>query len=341
MTRSLGRELLLTGAAGLAMLAIGYLLAGVSVLVGTIVFYLFAWGAASVAWAIHAGVAGRLSLGHAAYFGIGAYSAAIVQTQTSLSVWLAFPIAIVAAALVGAGIELATGRMRGIYYALATFAFAQLVWLIARAWRSFAGGTEGITIPYASHASLGALQFTTAHPYVLLAGVVAVVCLLVSCGVHHSRLGYFARALRDAEPAAAAIGLVAVPWRAATAGISAGLTAVVGVVVVQNLLFVDPDSAFAFDISTLVMLPAILGGLNMVWGGIAGAAIIIPLRQWFLTVDAAGGAVQWIAYGAVLAAIVLFVPQGLLGLAVRRRRRPGAAGDAPPEESARPVEVAR
>lgn len=299
---------------GIGVVIASYYVAGTSFLAADILFYLFLWAGAGMAWAIHAGLAGRLSVGHAAYFGIGAYTAALFQTRFGLSVWLAFPVAALLSGLIGAIVELVIGRLEGIYYALATFAFAQLLWLVARSWRDLTRGTAGITIPFDARKGVAGLMFTDAGPYVASAGVAALVCLGCFLLINRGRLGYFVRALRDAPNAAAAIGLSANKWRAWTAAISAGLTSIIGIIFIQNVLFVDPDTVLGFRISVLVMLPAIVGGLNITYGAIVGAAIIVPIRQWLL----AGGvgesvSLQWILYGIALTTIVLLMPDGVVG----------------------------
>lgn len=313
--RTIGRWVIIAG----AVVAATYAFAHLSFLASDIAFYTLIWGAAGTAWAIHAGPAGRLSLGHAAYFGIGAYAAAIIETRTSASVWLAIPVAMLLAGILGAGLELATARLEGIYYALATFAFAQLIWLVARSWQSLTNGTAGITVGFPTSTGVSSLIFAQSEGYVMVAAIFAVVAVGVAAGVHYSRIGYFVRALRDAPAAAAAAGLSANTWRPLTAGLSAALTAAVGIVVVQNVLFADPDSVLGFNISILIMLPAILGGTNVFYGSIIGAGMIVPLRQWLLSTNTGlPGGVQWIVYGVVLVVVVLALPQGITGFLASR-----------------------
>lgn len=327
-----------TPRARMAIFGFGWCLGVLLVLIGAFVlgqrsffwsdvlFLFFIWGGASAAWAIQAGPAGRLSIGHAAYFGIGAYCAAIFQSTLEINVWLAFPGAMFMAALVGAALETLTGRLHHIYYALATFAFAQLLWLIARAWRDVTEGTAGITVNFdATDEGIGKLMFTDPGAYVVLAAIPALLSVIAFILIRSSRVGYFIRALRDSPGAAASIGIMPRRWRALTAALSAALTAMMGIAFFQNMLFVHPDSVLSFQISINILLPALLGGLNIAVGPIIGAAFIIPMRQWLFSgaLDLSA-AMLWVIYGITLTIIVLFVPGGLAELlrkVYRRARR--------------------
>lgn len=316
----------------LLVLVAAFVLAKRSFFWSDVLFFFFIWGGASAAWAIQAGPAGRLSIGHAAYFGIGCYAAAIFQSTFNLNIWLAIPFAMILAGLVGAVLELLTGRLHHIYYALATFAFAQLLWLIARAWRGVTRGTAGITVRFDGTAGVGGLMFSEPAAYVVMAAVPALLCVGAFVLVVRSRLGYFIRALRDAPAAAASIGITPSKWRAVTAALSAALTAMMGTAFFQNVLFVDPDSVLSFHVSIDILLPALLGGLNVAIGPVIGAAFIIPVRQWLLA-GALGvsAAMQSMIYGIVLAAVVLFVPGGLAQLVAtvskRIRKRVSSFGE--------------
>jgi len=283
-----------------------------SVTLTDIVFYTTLWGSAATAWAVQGGLAGRLSLGHAAYFGTGAYATVVAGEQSGLSPWALLSLAVVLAVGIGVLIELVTARLEGIYYALATFAFAQILWLIARGWTSVTGGTAGLSLPIPKSNFLKSGQFLEPAHYTILSTLLLAITVAVYYLYGRSRRGYYVRALRDSYKAAIASGIPTLSSRASAAGISAGLTACTGFLFATYIAFVDPDSTYSFQVSTLIILPAIIGGSTIFLGPTIGALLLIPFRQWLLSTGLSElNGLDWIVYGMALIISVLFLPEGL------------------------------
>lgn len=287
-------------------------------LVGDLAFYTFLWAGVALAWNLTAGFAGRLSLGHAAYFGFGAYAAAILFEGYGISPWIALVVGMAFAAGLAATVELATVRLAGVYYSLATFAMAELIGILARGWRELTGGTGGITMPF--EASILNMTFIGKTGYVWLAfGYVVLVFGLIS-GLLHARFGFFLKAQRDDPDAARSVGVNPERVRLIAGILSAMLTAAGGTLYAQYLLFVDPEVAFSWQLSVKAALIGIIGGLGTVSGPIWGALLLIPAERWLLaTMGGTYGGLASMIYGLVLIAAVLLAPRGIASVLERRR----------------------
>jgi branched-chain amino acid transport system permease protein len=305
------------------LLATGlYNAVGPDPVLGDLIIYALIWSGIAQAWNITAGLAGRLSLGHAAYFGLGAYASSILYLNYGVTPWAGALVGAVLAGLAAAVVEIATVRLIGIYYSLATFAIAELLALLARGWTPLTGGTGGLTLPFMP--SLPNMTFAGKQGYIWLALGFALICLIVTFMIVTSRFGYFLRAQRDDRDAARMLG-VHVEKTCVVAGvISAMLTAIGGTIYAQYLLFIDPDVGFDWYISVRAALLCIIGGLGTLAGPLWGAALLIPVERWIQS--ALGGSFGGLApmvYGVVLIVVVLVMPQGIVPrlLTVLRRRR--------------------
>ncbi len=282
------------------------------------------WGAAATAWNLIGGYAGGLSLGHAAFFGIGAYTSSLLYTNFSVSPWFGALAGGVLAMLSALVIGLITIRLRGPFFALATLAFAAILGIAATNLRSLTHGSEGMTIPYTP--SLSNAIFASKLDYYYLALAMLAAYLALTWWIAGSRFGYYLVALRENEDAAQALGIDGLRLKLAATLLSAFMTALVGSFYAQYRLFFEP-SIFATSLSTQIALFAIIGGLGTVWGPLLGAAILVPLTN--VLQSALGSSIPGIdafVYGTVLILAILFVPSGLVSVArsvlVRRPLRP-------------------
>jgi|DewCreStandDraft_5_1066085.scaffolds.fasta_scaffold00399_65 branched-chain amino acid transport system permease protein len=278
-----------------------------------IVIMTLLFAAAGSAWNIVGGYAGQLSLGHAAFFGIGAYTTTLLQIHLKVSPWVGMwagaLLAVVAAVLIG----WATLRLQGPYFAIATIAFAEVLRLTTLHLRDFTGGAVGLTVPYLGNRPWY-FQFEQKvyYYYVILAlvlGIVATVRRMAS-----SRLGYYLIAIGQNETVAEAVGVPAVSTKLKALTLSAFLTALCGTFYAQYIYFIDPFSVLSLGLSIEFALVAIVGGVRTVWGPVLGAALLRPLTE--LTQAALGATyagVQLIVYGSLLILVILLRPEGLIG----------------------------
>ena len=280
------------------------------------------FAALAQAWNIAAGLSGLTSLGHAGFFGAGAYMSTILLLRFGLSPWIGLLAAAALGALLAALLSLPTIRLRGHYFALATLAFGEAMRVIANSWSSLTGGPVGMSVPF-SEPSLVAMQFQSLRPYYYLFLVALVITCLTFERIRRGALGLRLRALKNHPDAAASLGVDTVRAKFTVAVISGALTASLGVLYAQFMFFFDPDTVFGLaGISVRAALIAIIGGIGTLAGPIIGALLIIPVEELsnMLFSSKAAGLSQ-LVFGIVLILVVLLQPRGLLALLARKRSR--------------------
>jgi branched-chain amino acid transport system permease protein len=287
------------------------------------------WGAVSSAWNVAGGYAGQVSLGHAGFFGLGAYSAALLATRWNASPWAGLLVGMVLATTAGLIIGYLSNRLRGPYFVLATIAFSQILLIVASRWRGFTAGSEGIPVPF--RPGFWTLGFVDKAVWVYLMLALAVLLYVVQRYLERSRLGYQLGAVREDEDAAQSLGVPARRLKVAAVAVSAALTALCGGFWAQYVGFVDPFYVFSVDLSVRFALGAIIGGLGTALGPFLGSLLVttleIYLRAQFGGIGAGLVGIYLIIYGCALILVVRFVPQGLMGwLGDRLRLRPAEAG---------------
>jgi branched-chain amino acid transport system permease protein len=265
------------------------------------------------------GYAGQVSLGHSAFFGLGAYSAALLGTRWGLSPWIGLLAGVGLSTAAGLAIGYLANRLRGPYFALATIAFSQVLLIVASRWRGFTQGSEGIPVPF--RPGLWGLGFADKTVWVYLVLGVAAVLYLVQWYLDGSRRGYQLAAVREDEDAAQAIGIASRRLTVVAIAASAALTSVGGTLWAQYVGFVDPFYVFSVDLSVRFALGAILGGIATPLGPFLGACLITALETYLRAAFGGIGAglvgLYLIIYGCALIVVVRFVPRGLVGWLAR------------------------
>ena len=267
-----------------------------------------------VAWNLMGGYAKQLSLGHAAYFGLGAYTSTILEIRFGISPWLGMVAGGVVAMLASLPIGWLCFRLRGPYFAIATIATAQVLMLLFLKFRDFAWGAEGTTIPNFGDAPL-MMQFDDKSSYYYVALGLLALGLIITCRIEHSWMGYYLVAIGEDEDAAEAVGVNAPRIKRDIYMISAFLTALAGTFYVQYIYFIDPATAFSFNISVEAALVSIVGGIGTLWGPVVGTVLLETtsalLQSWL---GSSAGGVQLTVYSLILIAVILWRPSGLLGV---------------------------
>lgn len=282
---------------------------------------IFLFATLAQAWNILAGYCGQISLGHAIFFGTGAYTSGVFVARDVASPWAAMLagalLAVVLSQVVGAPVF----RLRGHYFAIATIAVGEIVHILAVNW-DFIGAARGLYIPIKRPDSLVNFQFhqSKAVYYYIVLGL-----LLLGLGVtrliERSRLGYYFRAVREEQDAAASLGVPVARTKRVAFAISAALTAACGTFYAQYLLFIDPESVLPLSLSILICLVAVLGGVGTLWGPLVGAVVLIPLGEVTrIYLGGTGKALDLVIYGALIMVVSVVQPAGLVGIARRFRR---------------------
>ena len=278
------------------------------------------WGAAAGAWNIAGGYAGQISLGHSAFFGLGAYAAALCGARWNISPWYGV--------LIGAGLAAGTGtiigflanRLRGPYFVIATIAVSQVLLLGAARWRGFTAGSEGIPVPF--RPGFWTLGIADKRVWIWIVLALALAVYLVQVYLERSRRGFQLAAVREDEDAALSLGVAARRLKVVAIAVSAAFTAVCGAFWAQYVGFVDPVYVFSIDLSVRFSLAAVIGGLGTALGPFLGAVLVTTVETWLRAEFGGLGShlvgLYLILYGSALILMVRYAPQGLMGLFHKR-----------------------
>jgi branched-chain amino acid transport system permease protein len=267
-----------------------------------------------VAWNLIGGYAKQLSLGHAAFFGLGAYTSTILLIRFGISPWIGMLAGGVVAMAASLPIGAVCFRLRGPYFAISTIAFAEVLMLLFLKFRDFAWGAEGTTIPNFGDSPL-MMQFDAKAAYYYIALALLAIALAITWWIERSWIGYYLVAVGEDEDAAEAVGVNVPRIKRHIYLISAFLTALGGTFYVQYIYFIDPNTAFNFSISVEAALVSIVGGIGTLWGPVLGTVLLevtsALLQSWL---GSSHGGVQLTVYSLILMAVILWRPTGLLGL---------------------------
>jgi branched-chain amino acid transport system permease protein len=271
------------------------------------------------AWNILGGFGGQFSFGHALFFGTGAYIQAIAQLQGGINAWVALPLAIVGAALVGLFMGALTFRygLKGSYFALVTLAFAEVFRILALS-VDFTGGGVGLMVPLRE--SVGNLQFSSRAGYLWVVLAMVVAALLVTWWLRNGRFGAYLQAVRDNEDAARAVGVNPFRVKLGAIGLSAAFMGAAGAFYVQVFQYIDAGIAYGPAVSIEALVAAIVGGMGTMWGPVLGAVVLHVLSDLTRNLFGELPGINMVIYGTVLVLIVIFVPRGIAGIGLSVRQ---------------------
>jgi len=273
------------------------------------------------AWNIVGGYAGQFSFGHCAFFGVGAYVSSLLYIKAGISPW----VGMIAGALLGAGLGGFIGyltfryKLKGAFFALATFAFSEMLRIITLNW-DLTGKAMGILIPLKKLPSFRDFQFTDKLPYYYIILSMVILVLLISYWLDHSKLGYYLKAIREDEEASGSLGIHIVKYKIMAMLISCSLTAAGGVFYAQYMFYIDPDIAFSPDMTMEMVLRTMLGGVGTVFGPLIGSTVLESTSELMRTFLGGYKGLHIMVYGAILIVVMIFFPHGLMGL-IRKGRR--------------------
>ena len=278
-------------------------------------------GGIALSWALLGNLGGMVSFGHAAFFGVGAYTSAVLSMQYGLPIFLGLLMGGVGAVL-SAVLMLPVLRLRGPYFALAILAYAHIFRIIATEWQSVTGGSAGIaSIPQLP--TLFGIDFSTKIGNYLVILTIVLVFAWIYDRIRRSPQGLALRAMHDSEDATRVVGVNNTLLKALMLLVSAFMCGVVGAFNAHYINFLEPDYAFSALWVTIPIVAAIFGGYRTISGPLIGAVVVYLVDQLFVKNIMPTG--HQLVLGLVLVVMIIASPDGLLGLFRKFKRKKDAA----------------
>jgi branched-chain amino acid transport system permease protein len=301
------------------------------------------------AWNLIGGYTGQYSVGHAAYFGVGAYSVMMLlqfkQVAPWWGVWVGALLSLVVALIIGS----ICFRLRGPYFVLASIAVAEIVRVSVLNLKDLTNGAEGILVIDIPPLVVGGRLITdwmSKVPFYYIGLTLALLVILTATMVKNSKLGYYFQAIREDQDAAHSLGISLPIYKNIALGLSALFTAMAGSLYAVYVGFIDPSTVLALDLSVQIVMIAIIGGIGTIPGPVIGALVLVPLSEalrsnmltdalinWGVVSEESGVGVflkehlsqaHVLIYGILVVIVILFMPQGILGFGRKLFTRKGA-----------------
>ncbi|MDA3128478.1 branched-chain amino acid ABC transporter permease [Aliibacillus thermotolerans] len=258
------------------------------------------------------GYAGQISLGQAAFYGVGAYATAIMTTTYGLSPWIGLIFSIAIAALLAYIMGYTMARLSGYYLAMATLAFGIIVHSVLVEWRSVTLGASGFYgIP---SINIFGYTITQGIPYYYFVWAFAIIGIIICLNIVHSRVGRALRSIHDSEIASSAMGVETGKYKTQIFVLSAIFAGVAGWLFAHMSYSISPSS-FTLDASIIFLAMVVLGGSSSVWGAVLGTVLITMIQ---VTVHTLGeqftfitSEFEHVVYGLILVLVIIFMPRGL------------------------------
>ncbi|OLC71650.1 MAG: branched-chain amino acid ABC transporter permease [Deltaproteobacteria bacterium 13_1_40CM_4_68_19] len=276
-------------------------------------------------WNIIGGFAGQYSVGHSAWYGLGAYGAFILLQRKAIAPWFGVWVAIAAAVIIAVAVGWITFRLRGPYFVLASIAVAEIIRLAALNWKELTNGAEGILAADVPPLRLGGTVITDWNskiPYFYMGLGMALFCIAVNFLVKRSKLGYYLQAIREDQDAAHSLGIPLTLSKNTGLAISAACTALAGGFAALYIGFIEPQGVFGIEVSIQMVLTCIIGGIGTVAGPVIGAVVVVLLSE---ALRASLSSAHLLVYGVLVIIVILTMPDGFVGFIAHRLRRKAAA----------------
>lgn len=261
------------------------------------------------------GYAGQISLGHAGFYGLGAYTSGIISSTYHISPWVAMLVGAIGTGIIAYIIGIPIFKLKGHYLALATLGLGLIIHVIFVEQVTLTGGPSGLTksIPYLS---IGDLELSNDFKYYYLVWLIALLGVIIANNVVHSRVGRALRSIHGSEFAARSMGVDTGKFKLWVFTLSAVYASIAGSLYAHYITFISP-SPFGLMTSIQFVVMAVVGGLASIWGPIFGVAGITVLTEALKTaipklIPKAGGEYEIIVYGTILVTIIIFLPEGLI-----------------------------
>ena len=270
-------------------------------------------------WNLMSGYAGQFSFGHAAFFGVGAYTSSILYVDFGVSPWIGMAAGMAAAALLGVGIGFLSFRyrLRGDFFALVTLAFAEILRVLFNN-SEMLKGAGGVLIPYRDVWQEFQFGDDRIFYFILLAMVIGFTALIGV--ISRRKLGICLVAMKESQSVAQSLGVPVLAYKLTAMAVSGAMAAMAGTFYAQYYGFIDPGVVFAAAISVEAIVPCIIGGAGTLGGPLLGALIIVPLQELSNSLFEDVHGLNMVIYGLLIVAFVMFCRDGIYGTAIKRMR---------------------
>ena len=277
------------------------------------------WATLAVSWNLFSGYSGLMSFGHAAFFGLGAYTVVLLEVKFGISPWIGIPVAAFIGGLSGALIGASTFRLRGHYFALAMLAYPLGI-LYVFEWL----GLQEVTFPRHLNSPILHMQFADVRFYAVLAVILLLIAIGINLRVARSRFGLSLLAIKQNELAAEAAGIDPFSWKLRAIVLSGAIAGAAGGLYAVVMLIVTPNAVFGMLISAQALIFSLFGGVGTIAGPVIGAMVLVPVSELLNAElgDKLPG-IQGVVFGLAIILTVLLAPEGILPkiLAVFAKRK--------------------
>lgn len=278
-------------------------------------------------WNIISGYGGQVSFGHSVFFGIGAYGAGLAVVKFGSLPWFGAPLGMLAAAAVSIVISYPCFRLKGHYFAIATFAIVEIFNRLFMIWDAV-GGALGLDYPILPDGWLNFSWSSTKTGYYIGALAIFLLVFGIVRHIEKNRMGYYLLAVREGQETAESLGVNSTVVKLGAMATSAALAALCGAFFAQYNYRVDPPMVMSLDMSMKFVLITILGGLGTFWGPFLGALVLIPLQEYTRAyLSHLGPGVDLIIFGLIIIIVMVKEPRGIMGLLGYISRKLGKTQD--------------
>lgn len=271
----------------------------------------FLWIGATASWNLNCGYSKRLSIGHGAFFGIGAYTVFLLFMKLHLSPWLGMIIGGLISAAAAFILGMATLRLKGTFFVLSTIAFAEIIRIFVISSKGLTGGSMGLLLPY--EPGLLNMSWNSKIPFAVITWGYMLLLLFVCARMERSKFGFYLIAIGEDRDSAETLGVDSTRVMVASFVASAFFTSVGGSIFAQYIMYIEPHSVMGMVQSSLqFILIGIIGGLGKSFGPLVGGVLLIPLstllRGYFTEINGLHG----LMYGVIMLAVILWKPDGII-----------------------------
>lgn len=279
-----------------------------------VIILIMLYGSMAQSWNVIGGYCGQTSFGHSVFFGIGAYGAAMSAVTYGLPPWPGALIGAFLAALVAVVISGPCFKLKGHYFAIATFAIVEIFNRLFMVW-DWIGGALGLDYPLVDEGWHNFMWYDSKKGYYYGALLLMIFVFGIVRRIERIRFGYYLKAVREGQETAESLGVNASRVKLSAMATSAFLAALCGAFYAQYNLRVDPPMVMSLDMSMKFVLITILGGLGTFWGPLLGAAVLIPLQEYSRAfIGGMGGGVDLMIFGLIIVVVMVKQPKGIMGI---------------------------